>query len=108
MSKQIFKQCVEKSILFDLLEVNCVKKEKYYLINLDSYKKGIFNGSIMNFLEDCRPYYHLSKQKYLDGKQTYNSFTTVLRQICNHNLIVYSSQIKYSQSKYDIVYYVYF
>jgi hypothetical protein len=108
MSKQIFKQNVPKSLLFELLELNCVKKEKCYLFTLDAYKKGLFNESIPKFLEECRPYYHLSKQKYLDLKTTYNSFATVLRQICNHNLIVYSSQIKYSQSKYDIIYYVYF
>jgi len=108
MSKQIFKANVPKSLLFDLLENICVKKEKFYLFTIDAYKKGMFNESIPTFLETCRPYYHVSKQKYLDTKTTYNSFSTIIRQICNNNLIIYSSQIKYSKSNYDIVYYVYF
>jgi len=108
MSKQIFKQNVPKSLLFELLESICVKKEKFYLFNHDAFKKGIFNEAIPTFLEKCRPYYHLSKHKYLDTKTTYNSFATVLRQLCNSNLIIYSSQIRYSKSNYDIVYYVYF
>ena len=48
------------------------------------------------------------RQKYLDKKLTYNSFTTVLRQICNFNKVKYVSQIKYDKSTYDIVYYIYF
>jgi glycosyltransferase involved in cell wall biosynthesis len=59
------------------------------------------------FIEECRPYYHLSKKKYLDTKTTYNSFTTILRQICNFNKIKYVSQIKYDKSKYNIIYYIY-
>ena len=59
-------------------------------------------------IEECKPYYHLSKRKYLEKKVTYNSFTTVLRQICNYNKIIYTSQIKYDKSKYEIVYYIYF
>ena len=73
-----------------------------------SFKKGIFTEEINIFLEECKPYYHLSKRKYLEKKATYNSFTTVLRQICNYNKIIYTSQIKYDKSKYEIVYYIYF
>lgn len=108
MSKQIFKEIVPKSFLYDLLEMNCIKTEKYYILNNDSYKKGVYNESIMNFIKMCEPYYHLSKKKYLERKLTYNSFTTIIRQICNSNFVVYSSQIKYNKSKYDIYYYIYF
>ena len=108
MSIQIFKKNIPKSLLFDLLEIICVKKEKLYIFNHDAYKKGVLNETIHQFLESCRPYYQLSKHKYLDKKLTYNSFATVLRQICNYNLIVYSSKLKYSKSEYDICYYIYF
>lgn len=108
MSKQIFKHNVPKHLLFDLLELICMKKEKLYIFNHDAYKKGLLNETISKFLESCRPYYHLSKHKYLDKKLTYNSFATVLRQICNYNLIIYSSQLKYTKSNYDIIYYIYF
>lgn len=76
-------------------------------MNKDAFKKGIFNDIIPIFLEECKEFYHLSKQKYIDKKLTYNAFTTVIRQICNSNKIIYTSKIKYINSTYDIIYYIY-
>lgn len=107
MSSQIFKTEVPNETLFNLLENICMKNEKHYILNSDSFKKGIFNKSIENFLEICKPYYHNSKKNYLEKKMTYNTFTTVIRQICNHNKLTYTSQIKYNKSSYDIIYIIY-
>lgn len=108
ISSQIFKNHVPKDLLFDFLDMICTKNEKHYLLNTNSYKKGLFNNSIIDFFEKCKPYYHLSKRKYLEKPLTYNSFVTVIRQICNLNKITYTSQIKYDHSSYDIVYIIYF
>ena len=108
MSIQIFKNNVPNKILFDLLNLICVKNEKYFIFNNNSFKKGLFNDEIVKFFDMCKPYYHISKQKYLERKVDYNSFTTVLRQICNFNKITYTSQIKYDKSTYNIFYYIYF
>jgi len=108
MSNQIFKKNVPNELLFNLLESICAKNEKHYTFNNEAFKRGIFQESIPKFLTECNPCYHISKKKYLEKKLTYNSFTTVLRQICNFNNITYTSQIKYDKSNYDIVYYVYF
>jgi hypothetical protein len=107
MTSQIFKQQVPKELLFTLLDSITTKTEKRYIFNKDSYKKGLLDNLIKDFLEVCKPYYYSSKQKYLEKKMTYNSFTTVLRQICNFNKITYTSQIKYCKSSYDIEYYIY-
>jgi hypothetical protein len=107
MSIQIFKKEVPTNILLNLLDEICMKNEKNYTFNVDSFKKGVFKELIQQFIEDIRGFYHISKQKYLNRKLTYNSFTTILRQICNFNKIHYTSQIKYDKSKYDIVYYIY-
>ena len=108
MSSQIFKKFIPNELLFNLLEKLCIKNNKYYYFNNESFKKGIFSQDINNFFELCKPYYHTSKQKYIDKKITYNVFVTVLRQICNHNKIIYTSQIKYDKSNYNIIYYIYF
>ena len=108
MSTQIFKKQIPTESLFNLLDLLCLKNEKHYVFNNSSFKKGVFNNCIEEFLESCKQYYHLSKQKYLEKKLTYNSFTTVLRQICNYNKITYTSQILYDKSTYNIVYYIYF
>lgn len=108
MSTQIFKNKVPNEEFYKLLDSICLKNDKHYIYNTDSFKKGSFNGSIQQFLELCKPYYHLSKRKYLEKNLTFNSFTTVLRQICNFNKIVYTSEIKYDHSEYSIIYYIYF
>ena len=108
MSSQIFKNPIPKSLLSKLLDDIAVKTDKCYVVNNNSYKKGMFNELIIHFIEECKPYYHLSKRKYLERKPTYNSFTTIIRQICNFNKITYTSLIKYDKSTYDIMYYIYF
>jgi hypothetical protein len=107
MSTQIFKKMIPNEIFFNLLDSICMKNEKHYTYNTESFKIGVFKEIITKFVEECKPYYHISKRKYLEKKLTYNSFTTILRQICNFNKIKYVSQIKYDKSKYNIVYYIY-
>lgn len=108
MSTQIFKKNVPNELIFNLLDSICMKNEKHYTLNIEAFKKGIFKESIPIFLTSCNQYYHISKKKYLERKLTYNSFTTVLRQICNFNKITYTSQIKYDKSRYDIIYYIFY
>jgi hypothetical protein len=107
MSSQIFKKQIPSVLLFELLDKISTKTEKRYIFNRNSYKKGLLDNTIIDFLEACKEYYYSSKQKYLEKKLTYNSFVTVLRQICNHNKITYTNQIKYCKSEYDIEYYIY-
>ena len=106
MTSQIFKTQIPNQLLINLLEENAVKSDKCYVVNNNVYKKGIFNESIPKFITECRQYYFLSKRKYLDRKLTYNSFITILRQICNFSKITYTSKIKYDKSVYDIEYHI--
>ena len=108
MSAQIFKNIIPKKHLFDLFENISIKNDKYYIFNIESFKKGMFKEIIVNFIEACKPYYHISKRTYLEKKITYNSFITIIRQICKSNNITYTSQIKYDKSTYSIVYYIYY
>jgi hypothetical protein len=108
MTSQLFKTHIPKQLLISLLEDIAIKTDKYYIVNNTAYKKGIFNQTICEFIINCRPYYFLSKRKYLDRKLTYKSFMTILRQICNCNNITYTSKIKYDKSVYDIEYSIFF
>lgn len=107
MPSQIFKNKIPTAVFFELLDKICLKNEKHYIFNLNAFKKGIYNEEILKFFEFCKPYYFLSKRKYLEKKPTYNSFSTILRQICNYNNVIYTSQIIYIKSEYSIVYYIY-
>jgi hypothetical protein len=108
MTTQIFKNKVPNEILFDFLNKICIKNEKHLVVNTISFKKGTYDNSINEFFELIKPYYHNSKKKYLEKKLTYNSFITIIRQICNCNKIVYTSQIKYEKSVYEIVYIIFY
>lgn len=108
MSSQIFKQSVPTEVLFKLLEQICLKTNKYYVIDMNAFRKMCFNKLHEQFCSEILPYYHLGKQFYVTREITYNSFTTIIRQICKHHAIMFSSQIKYNESKYNINYHIYY
>lgn len=108
MTTQIFRTLVPNIILFNLLEKVCIKTTKYYLFDLNAYRKLVFYGFYDEFAANIIDYYHLSKHKYVSRKLTYNSVTNIIRQICKANSVLYTSQIKYDKSSYNIDYYIYF
>ena len=97
-SSQIFRAPVPNVLLFDLLEQICLKTDKYYFIDMNAYKKMQFHQLHHPFCKSLIEYYHVSKRFYIERKFTYNSFTN----------LVFTSQIKYNESKYNIDYFVYF
>jgi hypothetical protein len=108
MANQIFRKEVPNEILFGLLEKICFKNDKYYLIDMNAYRKMMFRGYHVDFCDSLKEYYNLSKLFYLERKMVYNSFTNIVRQICKLNNIMFTSQIKYNESKYNIDFYVYY
>jgi hypothetical protein len=108
MSSQLFKKTIPNEYLFDILEKICVKTDKYFLLDLNSFKKLVFHNYFENFKLLISPYYNLSKQFYLERKLSYNSFTNIVRQICKSNNIMFTSKIKYNESEYNINFLIYF
>jgi len=107
MLKQIFRENVPLPLLFELLEKICVKTDKYYLIDHGAYRKMLFYDAHTAFSEAILEYYHKSKQFYVTRKLTYNSFTNIVRQICKSHNTMFTSQIKYNESNYNIDFFVY-
>jgi hypothetical protein len=108
MIKQLFRRNVEPQLLFDLLSKICLKTEKYYFIDLNAFRKMTFHLYHEHFFQELLNHYHTSKQYYITRPLTYNSFTTIIRQICKSNEIMFTSNIHYNQSKYNIDYFVFF
>jgi len=105
---QLFCRPVDINILFDLLDKICLKKEKYYVVDNNAFRKLVFHKYHEAFFNDIIGYYHISKQFYVTRKLTYKSFTNIVRQICKVNNIMFTSEIKYSDSDYTIDYYIFF
>ena len=108
MIKQIFRENVPVSLLYDLLSKICLTTDKYYYMDMNAFRKMTFHMYHEEFFKELLNYYHVSKQFYITRPLTYNSFTTILRQICKSNEIMFTSNIHYNQSKYTIDYFVFF
>ena len=108
MTSQIFKYPVPPNILFEFLESICVKKDKYYVFDKSTFKKASYKNILPAFYKALADYYYLAKRKYLDNPTNYNSLCTIIRQICKFNTISCVSNIKYSNSTYEIVYFIYY
>jgi hypothetical protein len=108
MSSQIFKYPVLNETLFNLLDKICLKTDNYYLVDMNAYRKMIFHKYHINFNNEIKESYYVGKQFYVTRNITYKSFTNVLRQICKTNTIMFTSQMKYNESKYNIDYLIYY
>ncbi len=107
MLNQIFKTQISIQLLFELLEKVCIKTEKYYLVDMNAYRKLVYYNYYEPFSKLILNNYHLSKQFYITRKLTYNSFTNIIRQICKSNNIMFTNQLKYNESQYNIDYMIY-
>jgi hypothetical protein len=108
MTSQLFKEKYPQDKFFEFLDNYCEKSQNYYKVSKIAYKKAKLEGGVAKLFEDLKKYYHKSKHFYVEREDNYKNLITVLRQICKHHLIAYTSNIKYSKSKYEIVYYIYF
>ena len=68
----------------------------------------IYNEHHIDFCNDLKQYYHKGKHFYLERQLTYNSFTTILRQICKQEAVMFTSKINYNKSKYNIDYTIFY
>lgn len=108
MSSNILKEKIPLNILVELLDDYCfIKNEKYYVLDLDTYKKISLENKIQPFLEKIAPYYKKSKLNYVTRPMKFMYFLTLVRHICNSNNVQYTSNIYYNRSKHYIKYIIY-
>ena len=105
--QQIFKYNPEYDKIKIFIQQFGDKYLNYYLINEHTFMRSKINGAIENFIQYLLPLYYTSKQFYLTRNITYNSFLTILRQVCKECNILFTYKIKYLSSKYMIEYYIY-
>jgi len=108
MSKQIFVKPVPQDLIYDLLDKVATKTDKYYIMDIDTYKRVKFYELHKDFISTMAAYYHLSKKFYVERPMTYTTFVNIIRQVCRSNKVTFTSKIKYNDSTYNIEYYIYF
>ena len=108
MSSQIFKNPIPLSVFADFLDKNGQKQTNKYIFSKTSFKKAQLEETLQPFLDSIKACYFPSKQFYVTRDATYKGLVTIIRQICKYYHIPFSSRIKYGQSKYEIIYTIYY
>jgi hypothetical protein len=108
MTSQLFKENIPMPILYDFLEKICVNDSinHWFIFSKAAFKKAEIYNLLNKFKEAIKPYYHVSKQYYVDRDLTFIRFTTIIKQICHLNNNEIISKIVYNKSKYEMEYYI--
>jgi hypothetical protein len=106
MSSQIFKSDIPLDKLVTFLDYVCDRDGEMLVFNNEAYKRAILKESLAPFLQSLVEHYHVSKRFYVERKMSYPKCLTVIRQLCRHLEIEFTSKVIYRRSTYDIVYYV--
>ena len=104
---QIFKKIYPKKNFFIFLHTYCEINKLQYQFSKEAFKRAKIDNAIQPFCENLKKYYFPSKYFYLERNNTYKNFITIIRQICKFHHIPFTSNIKYSKSKYEIKYFIY-
>ena len=105
---QIFQKSFPKNIFFEFIEKYCDKNDKQYIFSKDAFKRIKLDEQVKPFCDNLKKYYFKSKHHYLERDSNYKNFVTIIRQICKYHHIPFTSDIKYSKSKYEIKYFIYY
>ena len=108
--QSLFKAIVPRNIFMNFLYNVATITDEGYTYNHDSYKRGNLevDDSIMNdrFCDSIVEYYYKHKQFYVQRKNTFNKFTTLIRQLCNLHGIDYSIKPGNSKSQMFSIYHI--
>jgi len=107
---QLFKTNIPIIMLFEFLEkINCQKMENYYIVDITAYKRSIYIDALKPFLHHLKEFYYSSKYNYIEPENiNQNKFNTIIRQICKFTNTQYTKRLRHDQSKYSVVYHIYF
>ena len=104
---QIFQKAYPKKSFFDFIDKYCDKNNKQYIFSKEAFKRIKKKKKVEDFCNDLKSFYFKSKHHYLEREKNYKNFVTIIRQICKFHHIPFTSDIKYSKSKYEIKYFIY-
>jgi hypothetical protein len=104
---QIFQNPFPKKLFFEFIDNYCDKNNNQYIFSKEAFKRIKLEKKENDFCDELKKYYFPSKYHYLERDKTYKNFVTIIRQICKYHHIPFTSNIKYSKSKYEIKYFIY-
>ena len=100
MGSQVFRMIPDYHKVFSVLDEVCVNSEKYFVIKDTTYRQLLYCEKIEKFYDYLYPYYHVSKNFYLELERGYSGFLSVLRQLCKVFDIPFVSKVVYQHGSY--------
>ena len=104
----VFTKKIPIEILYIFLDKVGIKKDTFYLFDYNCFRVMMYHKYNEDFINMLHEYYNPSKRYYLTRPTTYNSFITIIRQICKINDVEFKTKILYQHSIYHIEYYISF
>lgn len=104
---QVFKIEPVYEFLQQILDRFCTKENNYYVIDYITFKKIVFHKYQETWLEGLLDHYYKSKQFYITRKFTFQSFITIIRQLCKFFDIKYDYLYDKNQSYHHLKYRLY-
>jgi|TARA_B110000967_G_scaffold60787_1_gene62440 hypothetical protein len=104
---QLFQQKYTDVHFYEFLNKYCNMENNKFIFNKASLKRAKLDDAVDPFLIELKKFYFPSKQFYLERDPVYKNIATIIRQICKYLHIAYTSRIKYSKSKYEIIYIIF-
>ena len=98
---QLFRAVPDHKVVFSVLDEVCHRDQTTFVVDDVIYKRMRYDDRIFKLYDYLKPFYHLSKQKYVNGCTTRTGFLTVLRQLCNLFGIQYTSKVVYRNGTYS-------
>lgn len=78
---------------------------KYYVFDVNNYKRSLYDNRMNDFFVQLKEYYYTTKYTlYIESRKshmTYQSFMTILRQVCRSARVEIVKKIAYEKSKYQ-------
>ncbi len=102
--KQLFKLMPPIDIFYKFLDSNFEYENNMYKITGIFFNKCIYKNTLKDFCEKISPFYHNSKQNFINVNNDYAKFSTVIRHLSKLYDFEYKKNIKYNNSSYDIEY----
>ncbi len=107
--KYLFRAAVNIQPLMEILEKVSVRidEDKWFQFDISAFRKMVFQNIHQPFLNVVKDYYYPAKwRKYGNKELTYNSFTTILRQLCNEVGRTFYTKHVYDHSVCNTVYFI--
>jgi hypothetical protein len=104
---QVFKIEPVYEFLNVILDKFCIKENNYYVIDYITFKKIVFHKYQEIWLKGLLDHYYKSKQFYITRKFTFQSFITIIRQLCKFFDIKYDYLYDKNQSYHHLKYRLY-